>query len=264
MKTLVCLTALSLMACTAPFSDENSPKDTAISEAGSPDMLAGTGGSAGNQTPQAGQAPSASGGSDSGMAGSPTTAGVGGNSPMAGMAGKAPEGSAGSGMAGMPSAGSGNAGSPSMAGTGGSDSSSAGSANTGMAGMDSGTGGTTTEPNDCDATGRVGNWSPIEWDSGTGNAACSTVLNRIAHGLLTLSLSNGCTWQADIDSADSWIGCSFSNTLTCPSLGTSPAFTAKVTSRFTGGQLGGMLSFDSATAGACSDLSSVSFSATRN
>jgi hypothetical protein len=273
MKALICLTALSLLACGEADFSSDGLIDPSHPEAGS-DGLAGTGGSDNGSAGklQAGKAGASVGGTDSGMAGAP--AGI------AGMA-TAGQGSSSGGMPGIGAAGSGNAGSPAAgmanagAGMGGSDSPMAGSGNAGT-GIVAGAGGDTSAPIDsCDPSNREGGWSVPNWNWGTDanngkTTLCTIQMNRIGKSLLTLEAPAGCGWENDIAAPESWEGCRFVNTLTCEATSNSPAFTVKVSSQYTdfaSGHLVGMVYYDAATAGNCVELAnympSMSFSADR-
>lgn len=282
MKTLVCLAALSLLACEAPFSNEGNTIDGPTGkEVSDPDPV-GVGGSAGAPlgNPQAGKAGSGSAGMDPGTAGSS----VGGNAGM----GSAGKGSAGSGMAGMPSAGNGSGGSDSAGssnagtGTGGTDSPGAGtggvSGDTGTGGTVSGSGGTDPTPIDeCSEEGRVGNWTAPawNWNDSVKTTACLSQVNRIGSSVLTLTAPKNCAWE-DPDTGH-WDGCAFVSTLVCQPIPGGQGFSVQVrdTSRAASeagsaktGTVTGMIYFKAATAGACVELAntgagSMSFSADR-
>lgn len=275
MKTFVCLAALSLMACGAPFEEGKNPIDNE-GEAGSDTV--GVGGSDPIGNPQAGKAGTPTGGTDSGMAGSS----LGGNSGT----GTAGQGSAGIGMAGMPSAGTGSAGMGSagsgmggsdspVAGTGGTD--SAGSANAGTG--NGGSGGMDVTPIDeCSEEGREGNWTaPVwNWNDSVKTTACLSQINRIGKSVLTLEVPAGCDWE-DPETGH-WDGCMFTSTLVCQPIPGGQAFTvqvidvsraAHVDGSSKTGSLSGTIFFKAETAGGCSELAtnspngSMSFSADR-
>lgn len=272
MKTLLCLTALSLLACgSADFASAGKPTtDLAHPEAGADNDPMGTGGSdngsAGKLT--AGKAGAPMGGTDSvGSSGAPDDLPMAGTS-MGGNAGMATAGKGSAsdgGMADMPSAGTSNAGSPNAGtGTGGSGSPMAGTGGTDSAG----TGGTTPIIDECSPEGRVGNWTAPSWNWSVGNTnVCVAQMKRIGKSVLDLSTPANCTWQDPPTGC--WDGCAFTSTLVCNATPGNPAFTMQVRDTVTKGHLSGTIFYKTETAGNCLDLAtqapngSMSFSADR-
>lgn len=274
MKTFACVSVLFLVACGG-----SQTSNTTIYEYGS-------GGKAGSDSvvtdPSAGSPDEPMGVAGSGIAGQPDKVSDKGGSGNAGSPSVAGMGSAGKdpgGVAGQPNGGSGNAGAPSagspsnVAGSGGSD--SAGSPSVG------GTGGSMPfTGNECDATGRVGDWTdPVyNWDNADGadpsngkSAQCTQQVARMGKAALDLSVPDSCAWETDPSDASVWNStCLFTDYLVCQPVAGSQYFRVKVSSRVTNGNLAGQITYDNATdAGGCKALNQynpagLSVNATRN